>query len=117
MFGSAFMFVPVVGHLAVLGPFAAMLYGGLQGTVLVGGASALVGVLSAIGILKDSGLHYKTALQVRKLNVRMKYLVAPVWSISITTALPEPPTFLAYLRCSSGKYHLHSHFNKTLNYI
>lgn len=60
------MFMPVVGHLAVLGPFAAMLYGGLQGTVLVGGASALVGVLSAIGTLKDSGLHYETALQVSK---------------------------------------------------
>jgi hypothetical protein len=66
LFGSLFMFVPVVGHIVVLGPFAAMLYGGLQGSVLVGGASALVGALSAIGIPKDSVLRYETALKASK---------------------------------------------------
>jgi uncharacterized membrane protein len=45
LFGSAMMFVPVVGHLVVLGPLAAMLFGGLEGAVLVGGVSALGGGL------------------------------------------------------------------------
>lgn len=66
LFGSALMFVPVVGHLIVLGPFAAMLYGGLQGSVIVGGASALIGALTAIGIPKDSVLRYETALKASK---------------------------------------------------
>jgi hypothetical protein len=66
LFGAAFMFVPVVGHIVVLGPFAAMLYGGLQGSVLVGGASALVGALMVIGIPKDSVLRYETALKASK---------------------------------------------------
>ena len=52
LFGSAMMFVPVVGHVIVLGPLAAALFGGLQGAVLVGGASALVGALMAVGIPK-----------------------------------------------------------------
>ena len=49
LFSSGFMLVPGAGHIVVLEPFAAMLYGGLQGSVLVGGANALVGDLSAIG--------------------------------------------------------------------
>lgn len=66
LFGSALMFVPVVGHIIVLGPLAATLLGGLQGAVLGGGATALVGVLSALGIPKDSVLRYETALKADK---------------------------------------------------
>lgn len=66
LFGSALLFVPVVGHIVILGPLAATLFGGLQGAVLVGGASALVGALSAIGIPKDSVLRYETALKSDK---------------------------------------------------
>jgi hypothetical protein len=66
LFGSAMMFVPVVGHVIVLGPLAAALFGGLQGAVLVGGASALVGALMAVGIPKDSVLRYETALKADK---------------------------------------------------
>ena len=66
LFGSALFFVPVVGHVIILGPLAAIIFGGLQGAVLVGGASALVGVLSAIGIPKDSVLRYETALKANK---------------------------------------------------
>jgi uncharacterized membrane protein len=43
LFGSALMFVPVLGHIVVLGPLAAMLFSGLQGAVVVGGVSALAG--------------------------------------------------------------------------
>ena len=60
---AAVMFVPVVGHLIVLGPLAAMLFGGLQGAVLVGGVSALAGALMSIGIPRDSVLRYILGMQ------------------------------------------------------
>ena len=66
LFGSALLFVPVVGHVIILGPLAATIFAGLQGAVLVGGASALVGALMAIGIPKDSVLRYETALKSDK---------------------------------------------------
>lgn len=66
LFGSALMFVPVVGHVIVLGPLAAMLFGGLQGAVVVGGISALAGALMAVGIPKDSVLRYEVALKANK---------------------------------------------------
>jgi hypothetical protein len=48
--GSAMMFIPVVGHVIVLGPLAGALVGGLEGAVWVGGISALAGALMAVGI-------------------------------------------------------------------
>lgn len=66
LFGSALLFVPVLGHVIILGPLAAIIFGGLQGAVLVGGASALVGGLMSIGIPKDSVLRYETALKSDK---------------------------------------------------
>ncbi|HWS05164.1 MAG TPA: general stress protein [Burkholderiaceae bacterium] len=69
LFGSALMFVPVVGHIVVLGPIAATIAGGLQGAVLGGGFSALVGALTAIGVPKDSVLRYETALKASKFLV------------------------------------------------
>ncbi len=69
LFGSALMFVPVVGHIVVLGPLAATLAAGVEGAVLGGGASALFGALSAMGIPKDSVLRYETALKADKFLV------------------------------------------------
>lgn len=66
LFGAAFMFVPVVGHIVVLGPLAATLVGGLQGAVLGGTVSALAGALMSIGIPKDSVLRYETAIRANK---------------------------------------------------
>jgi uncharacterized membrane protein len=66
LFGSALMFIPVLGHIVILGPLAAMLFGGLQGAVVVGGVSALAGALMSIGIPKDSVLRYETALKANK---------------------------------------------------
>jgi uncharacterized membrane protein len=66
LFGSAMMFIPVLGHIVVLGPLAAMLFSGLQGAVVVGGVSALAGALTSIGIPKDSVLRYETALKANK---------------------------------------------------
>ena len=66
LFGSALLFVPVVGHIVVLGPLAATLAGGLEGAVLGGGISALAGALIGIGIPKDSVLRYETAIKADK---------------------------------------------------
>jgi uncharacterized membrane protein len=66
LFGSALVFVPIVGHIVILGPLAAMLFGGLQGAVVVGGVSALTGALMSIGIPKDSVLRYTAALNANK---------------------------------------------------
>jgi uncharacterized membrane protein len=66
LFGSALMFVPLIGHVIVLGPLAAALVSGLEGAALVGGASALVGALTALGIPKNSVLRYETALKANK---------------------------------------------------
>ena len=69
LFGSALMFVPVVGHIVVLGPIAATIAGGLQGAVLGGGLSALAGALMTLGIPRDSVLRYETALKADKFLV------------------------------------------------
>ena len=66
LFGSAMMFVPVVGHVIILGPLAAALFSGLEGAALVGGISALAGALMSVGIPKDSVLRYETALKADK---------------------------------------------------
>lgn len=66
LFGSAMLFVPVVGHVIVLGPLAAALLGGVEGAALVGGVSALAGALMAIGIPRDSVLRYETALKANQ---------------------------------------------------
>ncbi len=66
LFGSALVFVPILGHIVILGPLAAMLFGGLQGAVVVGGVSALAGALMSIGIPKDSVLRYESALKANK---------------------------------------------------
>lgn len=69
LFGSAMLFIPVVGHVIVLGPLAATLVGGLEGVALGGGAGALIGALSALGIPKDSVLRYETAVKANKFLV------------------------------------------------
>lgn len=63
LFGSALLFVPVVGHLIILGPLAATIVGGVEGAALGGGFSALVGALTALGVPKDSVLRYESALK------------------------------------------------------
>jgi uncharacterized membrane protein len=66
LFGSALIFIPILGHIVILGPLAAMLVSGVEGAVAVGGLSALAGALMSIGIPKDSVLRYETALKANK---------------------------------------------------
>jgi uncharacterized membrane protein len=63
LFGAAFLFVPVVGHIVVFGPLAATIVGGLEGAAVGGGVSALLGALSAIGVPRNSVLRYATAIR------------------------------------------------------
>ncbi|SCC93749.1 conserved hypothetical protein [Thiomonas sp. X19] len=73
LLGVVFVVVPTVGPIVALGPFAAALVstltggvvGGVEGAVFAGGAGALFGALSALGIPKDAVLHYETELKAR----------------------------------------------------
>ena len=67
LFGSALLFIPVVGNVVVLGPLAAALIGCLQGAALAGGLGALPGALMSIGVPRDSVLRYETALKADQL--------------------------------------------------
>lgn len=63
LFGSAFLFIPVVGHVIVLGPLVSWIANGVSGAVVGGGLSALGATLYSLGIPKDSVLAYETALK------------------------------------------------------
>jgi len=70
LFGSALIFVPLVGHVVILGPLAAAIAGAIEGGVegaAIGGAfSALGGALSAIGLPENSVVQYETELKANK---------------------------------------------------
>ncbi|HEX8271471.1 MAG TPA: hypothetical protein VF615_02395 [Longimicrobiaceae bacterium] len=66
LLAPAFIFIPVVGHLLVLGPLASMLAGAIGGGAVGGGASALAGALYGIGIPKDSVVAYEEAIRADK---------------------------------------------------
>jgi len=65
LFGSAILSIPVVGQVIILGPLAALIFAGLEGAVLVGvgGANALIGAMSSIGIPKNSVIGYENAIK------------------------------------------------------
>jgi hypothetical protein len=69
LFGSLFLFIPVFGHIVVLGPLAAVVVNALEGAVLGGGAAAVVGALTAIGIPKNSVVRYETDIKADKFVV------------------------------------------------
>jgi hypothetical protein len=66
LFGSAFLFIPVVGHVVVLGPLVTWMVNGLAGAVVGGGLGALGAALYSIGIPRNSVLEYETALKADK---------------------------------------------------
>jgi hypothetical protein len=63
LFGGVFIFVPVIGHVVVLGYLASMLIAAVEGAVVVGGLSALGAALYGSGIPKDSVIAYETAIK------------------------------------------------------
>lgn len=66
LFGSAFLFIPGVGPIAVAGPLVAWILSAIEGGVVVGGLSALGAALFSIGVPKDSILNYETAIKADK---------------------------------------------------
>ena len=65
-FGSLFMFMPVIGHIIVLGPLAGAIAAAVEGAALTGGITALGAALVSIGIPKDSVLKYETEVKSEK---------------------------------------------------
>lgn len=69
LFGGVFMFVPVVGHVVVLGYLATVVISAIEGAVVVGGLSALGAALYSSGIPKDSVVAYETAIKAHQFLV------------------------------------------------
>jgi len=68
-FGGAFMTIPVIGHVIVLGYLAAVAVSAAEGAVVVGGLSALGAALYGIGIPKDSVISYEADMKVDRFLV------------------------------------------------
>ena len=66
LFGAAFFAIPGLGPILVAGPLVAWIVGALEGTVVMGGLSALGAGLYSIGIPKDSIVTYEAALKSDK---------------------------------------------------
>jgi hypothetical protein len=64
--GAAFLIIPGIGPVVVAGPVVAWIIGALEGTVLVGGLSALGAGLVSLGIPKHKVLHYENSLRSGK---------------------------------------------------
>jgi hypothetical protein len=97
LFGAAFLFVPVVGHIVVLGPLASIIVGGLEGAALVGGASALVGALTALGIPRDSVLRYETAIKANTFLLVVHGDAKDIQRARDVLAATDPKAFDQYL--------------------
>src|SRR3984957_7551791 len=69
LFSSAFLLIPVVGHLIVLGPLVSSIIGGIEGAAVVGSGSALFAALVGMGIPKDSVVHYENDVKAGKFLV------------------------------------------------
>jgi hypothetical protein len=93
LFGAAFLFVPVLGHIVVLGPLASTLVGGLEGAAVVGGVSALVGAFSALGIPSNSVLRYATAIRADKFLLTVHGDAKEIQRAREVLAATDPSTF------------------------
>ena len=66
---GVFMTFPVIGPVVVLGHLAAMVFGALEGAVVIGGLGALAGALASIGVPNDSVLRYEQDLRAENFLV------------------------------------------------
>lgn len=69
LFSSAFLIIPVIGHIIVLGPLVATVIGGLEGAAVAGGTSALFAALVGLGIPKDSVVQYENEVKAGRFLV------------------------------------------------
>ena len=72
LFGAFVMFIPVFGHLIILGPLASTIVSGIEGAAIGGAAGALVGALMSIGVPKDSAIRYEKAIRANKFLVTVQ---------------------------------------------
>jgi hypothetical protein len=72
LLGAFVMFIPVFGHLIILGPLAATVVSAIEGAAVGGAAGALVGALVSIGVPKNSAIKYETALRANKFLVTVQ---------------------------------------------
>ena len=66
---GVFMTFPVIGPVVVLGHLAAMVFGALEGAVVIGGLGAIAGALASIGVPNDSVLRYEQDLRAENFLV------------------------------------------------
>jgi uncharacterized membrane protein len=66
LFGSAFFMIPGIGPLVAAGPIVAWIVAALEGSIVVGGISAIGAGLYSIGIPKNSIVQYETSLKAGK---------------------------------------------------
>jgi hypothetical protein len=66
LFGSAFFMIPGIGPFVAAGPIVAWIVAALEGSLVVGGISAIGAGLYSIGIPKDSIVQYETSLKAGK---------------------------------------------------
>lgn len=69
LFSSAFLVIPVVGHIIVLGPLVSSIIGGLEGAAVAGTTSALFAALIGWGIPKDSVIQYENDVKAGRFLV------------------------------------------------
>jgi Heat induced stress protein YflT len=69
LFSSAFLVIPIVGHIIVLGPLVTSIIGGLEGAAVAGSTSALFAALVGWGIPKDSVIQYENDVKAGKFLV------------------------------------------------
>jgi len=69
LFSSAFLAIPIVGHIIVFGPLVSSIIGGLEGAAVVGTTSALFAALVGMGIPKDSVVQYENDVKAGKFLV------------------------------------------------
>jgi len=66
---SAFLVVPVLGHIIVLGPLVSSLIGALEGAAVGGGVGALWAALGSWGVPENSVIRYQDAVKAGKFVV------------------------------------------------
>ena len=66
LFGGAFLLIPAIGPIVVMGPLVTALVGALEGAAVGGTAGALAAALTSIGIPKESVVKYELEVKAGK---------------------------------------------------
>jgi Heat induced stress protein YflT domain len=90
LLGSAFYFIPGIGHVIVFGPLVSWIVRALEGNVMVGGLSALGAGLNSIGIPKYSIMEYEKALVSDKFIVIAHGTLGAIAKAKSILETPDP---------------------------